>query len=121
MPTAVAEILAHSAPSIRCDVLQWRWVTGRGRHDDGILHGTVFFKGTHHLRHRRTLLAHCHINAHHARMPWMPVRLLVPGVTLIDNGVDGDCRFAGLTIADDQFALATANRYHGVDGLQPRL
>src|SRR5262249_26980237 len=60
-------------------------------------------------------------NAHHARMPPMPVRLLVPGVTLIDDGIDGDSSFAGLTVANNQFALTAANRHHGVDGLQPRL
>jgi len=54
-------------------------------------------------------------------MTRMPVRLLGPGVTLIDDGIDGDGGFAGLAIADDQFALATANRHHRVNGLQPRL
>ena len=34
---------------------------------------------------------------------------------LADDGVDRDCRFAGRAIADDQFALAAADRNHRVD------
>ena len=37
---------------------------------------------------------------------------------LIDDGVDGDGGLAGLTVADDQFALAAADRDHAVDGFQ---
>src|SRR5262245_13028039 len=121
MPAAVAEILAHSATRIRCNVLQRCRITGRGGDDNRVLHGAVFFEGTHHLRHRRTLLANCHVNTHYSRVPLMPVRLLIPSVTLIDNSVDSNCRFASLAVANDQFALATTNWHHGVNGLQPRL
>ena len=51
----------------------------------------------------------------------MPVRLLVPGITLINDGIDGDRRFTGLAIANNQLALATANRHHRVNGHQPCL
>src|SRR5262245_57301173 len=121
MPTAVAEILAHSATGIRRDVLQRRRVTGRSGYHDGILHGAVFFEEAHHLCHCRALLADRYVDADHARMPLMPVRLLVPGVTLIDDSIEGDGGLAGLAVTDDQFTLATANRHHGIDGLQPRL
>src|SRR5215470_5199984 len=101
MTTAIAEILAHSAAGIRSDVLQWRRITGRGRHHDGIFHGAVVFEEAHHLRHGRALLADCHVNAHHARMPRMPVWLLVPGVTLVDDSIEGHGGFASLTVTDD--------------------
>src|SRR5690606_27234378 len=35
---------------------------------------------------------------------------------LVDDGVDGQSGFTGLTVTDDQLTLATANRYHGVNG-----
>src|SRR5690606_25778268 len=40
---------------------------------------------------------------------------------LIQDRVDGDGRLARTAVADDQLALATADRDHGVDGLEPRL
>ena len=35
---------------------------------------------------------------------------------LVDHGVDSDGGFAGLTVADDQFTLATADWHNGIDG-----
>jgi len=40
---------------------------------------------------------------------------------LIDDGVQNDGGFAGLAVADDQFALAAANRNHRVDSLDAGL
>ena len=40
---------------------------------------------------------------------------------LIDDRVDGDGGLAGLAVADDQLALAAADRDHGVDGLESGL
>ena len=40
---------------------------------------------------------------------------------MIDDGVERDGRFAGLAVADDQLALAAADRNHRVDGLDAGL
>src|SRR6187200_499385 len=40
---------------------------------------------------------------------------------LVDNRVERNCRLAGLAIADDQLALSTADRDHGVDSLDTGL
>ena len=40
---------------------------------------------------------------------------------LVEDRVDGDGRLAGLAIADDQLALAAADRGHRVDGLDAGL
>src|SRR4029077_11162935 len=40
---------------------------------------------------------------------------------LIENCIDGDGGLAGCTIADDEFALAPADRDHCVDGHDPCL
>ena len=40
---------------------------------------------------------------------------------LVDDGVDGDGALAGLAVADDQLALAAADRDHRVNGLDAGL
>src|SRR6185503_13162276 len=40
---------------------------------------------------------------------------------LVDDGVDGHGGLAGLPVANDQFALSSADRHHPVDRLQTRL
>src|SRR5690606_13673769 len=40
---------------------------------------------------------------------------------LVDDGVNGNGRLAGLTVANDQLTLAAANRHHGVDSLEAGL
>ena len=66
-------------------------------------------QGLHHLRHRRTLLPDGDIDANHV------------AALLIDDGVERDGGLAGLPVADDQLALAAADRNHGVDGLDAGL
>ena len=61
-------------------------------------------EGLHHAGHRGGLLTDRNIDADHV------------SVLLVDDGVDGDGRLAGLAVADDELALAATNRHHGVDG-----
>ena len=76
---------------------------------DGVLHGAVVFERLHHLRHGGALLADGDIDADHV------------AALLIDDGVERDGGLAGLAVADDQLALAAADRNHGVDGLDAGL
>src|SRR5690606_17442028 len=46
-------------------------------------------------------------------------RVGVVGRLLVEEGVKNDGRLAGLAVADDQLALATADRDQRVDGLEP--
>ena len=64
----------------------------------------------HHLGHGRLLLADGHVDAMRRRL-----------VRLVDDGVDGDGRLAGLPVADDQLALSAADGDHRVDGLEAGL
>src|SRR6185312_9253577 len=69
------------------------------------------------LRHGRALLTDGDIDA-------IKLGLFVSaGVDafLVDDGVDRHSGLAGLAVADDQLALAAADRDQGVDGLQARL
>src|SRR5690606_31741872 len=49
------------------------------------------------------------------------VEALYAGAALVEDRINGDGGLAGLAIADDQFALAAADRHHRVDGLEPGL
>jgi hypothetical protein len=107
--TDIAEELAHGATGIRCDVLHGRSIgSGRGD-DDGVLHRAVLFQLAHHVGHRGGLLADGDVDALHA------------GALLVDDGVDRDGGLAGLAVADDQLALAAADRHHGIDRLETGL
>ena len=107
MPLGVAEIFAHGGRGVGRDVLHRRGFGGRRRDHDGVLHRAGIFENLHHLRDRRTLLPDRVVNTNQV------VALAV------DDGVERDGGLAGLAVADDQLALAAANRNHAVDGLQP--
>ncbi|MNQ69119.1 hypothetical protein D3C85_836990 [compost metagenome] len=102
---AVAEVLAHGATGVGGDELQRSGFGSGSGNDDGVSQGAVFFQLAHHVGDGRLLLTDCHVDALNA------------AVLLVDDGVDGQSGFTDLTVTDDQLALATANRDHGVDGL----
>ena len=105
----VAEVLAHRAAGVRRDVLHRRRIGRRGRDDDGVLHGAVVLERLHHLRHGRALLADRDVDADDV------------AALLVDDRVERDGGLAGLAVADDQLALAAADRDHRVDGLDAGL
>jgi len=82
---------------------------GRRADDDAVGHRPAVLQRLDHLRHRGALLADGHIDADD------------PGVLLVEDGVDGDGGLAGLTVADDQLALPSADRDHRVDRLDAGL
>src|SRR5439155_26254908 len=61
------------------------------------------------FRDLRLLLADRHVDAQEV------------AALLVDDRVDGEGRFAGLPVADDQLALAAADRDHRVERLDPGL
>src|SRR2546426_562759 len=84
-------------------------IGGRRRDDDGVAHRIGFFERPHDLRDRGLLLADGVVDADDA------------GFLLIENRVDRERRLSRLPVADDQLALAAADRHHRVDRLQPSL
>src|ERR1700730_3690133 len=115
MHAIVAEVFAHGAAGEGCDVLHRRRVGSGGGDDDRIFQRALLFQHLDELRHGRALLADRNIDA-------VQLDLLVGlGVErlLVENGVERDRGLAGLAVADDQFALATADRDQGIDRLQP--
>ena len=94
---------------VRGEVLERGGILGTGDHDDGVLHGAVLLQDRDGVRDRGQLLADGHVDADEAL------------ALLVDDRVDGDRRLAGLAVADDQLALAAADRDQGIDGLDAGL
>jgi hypothetical protein len=115
----VAEVLAHGAAGHRREILQRRGIRSGGRDDDRILRSaplssSVFTS----LRDSRALLADDDV---HAIELLALRRVPVVRFALIDHGVERDGGLAGLAVADDQLALAAADRDQRVDRLDARL
>src|ERR1700730_14158607 len=111
----VAEIFAHGAAGERRDVLHRRRIGGGRRNDDRIFQRALLFQHLDELRNRRALLADRDVDA-------IQLDLLVAGGIerlLVQDGVERDRGLAGLAVADDQLALAAADRDQRIDRLQP--
>src|SRR6202042_459227 len=76
----------------------------------------LLFEHLHELRDGRALLPDCDVDAIELDVL---VRLGVQRL-LIEDGIERDRSLAGLTVADDQLALAAADRDQRVDGLETR-
>src|SRR5690606_34274702 len=113
----VAEILAHGGAGERSQELQRGRFRRRGGHDDGVFQRARLFEGLDDLGHGRALLTDGDVDA--VQLGRLVVRLV--GRLLVQDGVDGDGGLADLTVANDQLALAAADRDQGVDGLHARL
>src|SRR4051795_10602553 len=114
MHAVVAKIFAHGAAGERRKILHRRRVGGGSGDDDGIFQRALLFQHFHELRHRRALLADRDVDA-------IQLDLLVPGGVerlLVEDGVERDRGLAGLAVADDQLALAAADRDQRVDRLE---
>ena len=102
--TAVAEVFAHCATSVWRQVLQCSRFRCSRYHYDGVSQRAVLFQFTHHVRDGGRFLTDSDIDA------------LDAGITLVDDGIDSQRSFTGLTVADDQFTLTTTDWDHGVNG-----
>ncbi len=100
-------------PVYRRKVLEAGRVGRRGGDDGRVLQRAGLFEGATHGGDRRTLLTDGDVDA--ADLLLGVAR--APVVALVDDRVDSQRGLAGLTVADDQLTLATADRGHRVDGL----
>src|SRR6202171_4585011 len=90
-------------------------IGGGGRDDDRVFQRALLLQHLDELRDGRALLADRDIDA-------IQLDLLVAGGVdrlLVQDGVERDCGLAGLAVADDQLALAAADRDQRIDRLQP--
>ena len=109
LAAAVHERLAHGAAGVGRQILHRRGVRGVRGNDYRVVHGAVLFEGCLDRRHLGLLLADGHVDAEQVQ------------ALLIDDGVDGDRRFAREPVADDQLSLPAADGNHPVDRLDARL
>jgi hypothetical protein len=109
MTAAVPVVLGHGDAGVGRQELERRGLGGRGQDHRGVRHRALGAQPVDHRRHRGLLLSDRHVEAEHV----LPL--------LVDDGVDRHRRLAGLAVADDQLALATADRDHRVDGLDAGL
>src|SRR5450631_3074771 len=110
----VAEVFAHGAAGERRDVLHRRRIGRGGGDDDGIFQRALLFQHLDELRDGGALLADRDVHA-------IQLDLLVAGGVerlLVQDGVERDRGLAGLAVADDQLALAAADRDQRVDRFQ---
>ena len=105
----VEEVLAHRAAGVRGHPLDRRRLGRGGRDDDRVVHRAGVPEPLVDLRDRRGLLADGHVHADHV----LPL--------LVQDRVDEDGGLAGRPVADDELALAAADRDHRVDRLDARL
>ncbi len=110
----VAEEFAHRAAGERRQELHRRGVRGGGGDDDRIFERAVLFEHLGELGDRRALLADRDIDAIELLAL---VAALVEGL-LVEDRVERDRGLAGLAVADDQLALAAADRDQRVDRLE---
>jgi hypothetical protein len=106
---AVAEVLAHGAAGIRRDVLHGRGFGSGGRNHDGVGHRAVLFELAHYVGDCGSLLADRDVDAEEIL------------ALLVDDRVHRHRGLAGLAVANDELALAAADRHHGVDRLEAGL
>ena len=105
----VEEVLAHRAARVGGHVLDWRRLVGGRRDDDRVVQRPVLVEQLDDLDHGRHPLADRDVDADQVL------------VAVVDDRVERDRGLAGLAVADDQLALAAADRDHAVDRLEPRL
>ena len=105
----VAEVLPHRDARVRRDVLQRRRLGRRGHDHRREGHRPRVLEDLDDLRHGRPFLADRDVEAVHVL------------ALLVDDRVHADRGLAGAAVADDQLALAAADRDHRVDRLESRL
>ena len=101
-------------PAKRRQELHRRRIRGGRRDDDRIVERALLLQHLDELRDGRALLPDRDIDAVELDLL---VRLRVERL-LVEDGVERDGGLAGLPVADDQLALAAADRDQRVDGLQ---
>ena len=116
IPAVVHEPFTHRRAGKRREVLAGGGIGGRRRHDDGVRHGAGLFEHGDEPGDVGLLLADGDVDAVQRAVVLVARASASPGsARLVDDRVDADGRLAGGAVADDQLALAAADRDHRVD------
>ena len=106
MTALVHEVLRHGDARVRRKVLQGSAVRRRRSDDDGIFHRAGVLERLDDACNRRRFLADGNVDAD-AVLP-----------LLVEDRIDGNRRLARAAVADDELALAAADRHEAVDRLE---
>ncbi len=105
----IEEVLGHRAARVGREELHGRGLVGGGGDDDRVLHRAVLAQRLGDLHDGRHALADRDVHGDDA------------GALVVDDRVERDRGLADLAVADDQLALAAADRDHRVDRLEAGL
>jgi len=110
------EPLAHGRAGVRGEVLIGGVVGRGGRDNDGVFERARGLKGGQGADDVGVLLPDGDVDGiDRAELRITARKADLVDLCLVDDGVDRDGGLAGAAVADDQFALAAADRDHGVD------
>ena len=104
----VSEELADGAAGVGSEELQGSSLGGGGSHDDGVLERVVVAEHLHDVSDGGSLLADGNVDA--VELLGVLDVAVNEGALLVQDGVDSDGSLAGLSVANDQLSLASANR-----------
>ena len=103
--SVVSEPFSHGTSRERSEVLKRSGLGSGSSDNDGVLHGVVLLKGLDELSDGGSFLTNSDVDT---------VKLLalvgtVVPLLLVEDGVDGNGRFTGLTITNDKLSLSSTN------------
>ena len=103
--TVVSEPFSHGASREGSQELQRSGLGSSSSHDNGVLHGVVLLEGLDELSDCRSLLSDGDIDT----IELLDFIASVVPLLLVENGVDGNGGFTGLTITNDQLSLTSTD------------
>ena len=101
----VAEELTDGTSRVRGQELERSGIGCSGSDDDGVLHAVSVVEETHDVGDSGSLLSNGDVDA----VERLGVVTGLEDGLLVDDGVDSDGGFTGLSIANDKLTLASAN------------
>jgi len=115
--SVISEPLAHGAARVWREVLKWGGVGGGGDNNDAVLQAIGLLEDVDQLGDGGLLLADGDVDA----VELLGLLALLVESPLVQDGVESDGGLSGLSIANDQLSLASADWHQGVDGLETGL
>ena len=112
----VTEELTNGATGVRGQELEGSGIGGGSSDDDGVLEAVSFFEETHDVGDGGSLLSNSDVDAVEGLGV---VTGLIDGL-LVEDGVDSDGGFAGLSITNNQLTLASANGHLKLSNISNR-
>merc|ERR1711970_53968 len=115
--SVISEPFSHGASRVWSQVLKWGGVGGGGDNNNTVFQAISFFQNVDQLTDSRLFLADGDVDA----VQFFGFITFVVESFLVQDGVQSDGGFSGLSITDDQFSLASTDWDQRVDGFQTRL